>query len=151
MVNPQIRQQIKGQRQKALIYLVNSQGEIIFKYSNQKNLLPRGCHTEQDLFAKITDVDLRDTSEIVIASTQNPCIYRQDHETCCLNRILQICQDNPHLSVMILYSKPCWSDVRFLANQGKSTQPYQDRLQSWIEVQMAKLGVTNLKIEKLEK
>jgi hypothetical protein len=151
MSNSQIRQQIKGQRQKALIRLVDASGHILFQYSNQKNQLPRGCHTEQDLFAKLNETDLVHARQMVIASTQNPCIHRIDNETCCLDRILEICQTYPHIAITVLWSKPCWADVRFLANQGKHTQPYQDQLKTWIGLQMSKFGVTNFEIDKLEK
>lgn len=149
--NRHIRQQIKGQRQKALIQLVDASGQILFQYSNQKNQLPRGCHTEQDLFAKLSQTDLVQAQRMIIASTQNPCIHRLDNQVCCLDRIIEICHTHPQIAVTILWSKPCWADVRFLANQGKGIQPYQDQLKTWIRLQMMKHGVTNLEIDKLEK
>lgn len=151
MTHPQLRSQIKGQRQKAFIRLTDGLGRTIFEYANQKKLLPRGCHTEEDLFAQLIDNDLERTQHVIIASTQNPCLHRDDNQIPCLDRILQMCQANPHIQVSILYSKPCWSDVRFLAKQGKSTLSYQVQLLNWIQDQMQQLGVTNLHINKVEK
>jgi hypothetical protein len=151
MTHPHLRSQIKGQRQKAFIRLTDEAGQTILEYANQKKQLPRGCHTEEDLFTKLTIDDLGRTQHVIIASTQNPCLHRDDNQIPCLDRILKMCQANPHLQVSILYSKPCWSDVRFLAKQGKSTLSYQVQLLNWIQDQMQQFGVTNLHINKVEK
>jgi len=144
---------IKGQRQKAIIKLHDWNGQVIKTLESYKNKLPAGIHTEEDLFNQIPHVLLNVTRQIVIASTQNPCLYRCDGHQSCLTRILEICHQYPHLEVTIVYCKPCWSDVRYLYNVSLTKLPYQDQFKKWVVQKMHEYRhpITNLRILRCQK